>query len=120
MNGREVIIELGAEGGSIALYGFRTDRGWLFTREVIDQTPELIDEERIEKTSSRVEVLGSGVEASGSISMVQPLPDLSPSGVRAANLVRGARATPRGRRVPKSSSGAGASYVVGESRAPTK
>jgi hypothetical protein len=55
VNGREVIIEVGAEGGSIALYGFRTDQGWLFTRQVADQTPELIDEEWIEKETPRFE-----------------------------------------------------------------
>jgi hypothetical protein len=48
----EVVLELGAEGGSIALYGFRTEYGWLFTRETLDQTPELIDEDRIETNSA--------------------------------------------------------------------
>ena len=30
MNKNEVIVDLGAEGGSVTLYGFRTERGWLF------------------------------------------------------------------------------------------
>jgi hypothetical protein len=47
----EVIIEVGAEGGSITLYGLPTDQGWVFSRKVIDQTPELIDEDWI-KTNS--------------------------------------------------------------------
>jgi hypothetical protein len=55
VNGREVIIEVGAEGGSIALYGFRTERGWVFTRETLDQTPELIDEDWIKSNSARVD-----------------------------------------------------------------
>jgi hypothetical protein len=50
----EVIIEVGAEGGSITLYGFRTDQGWVFSRKVIDQTPELIDEDRIKTNSDCV------------------------------------------------------------------
>ena len=54
MNEPEVIIELGAEGGSITLSGFRTERGWCFSRELIDWTPELIDEERIQHTSAIV------------------------------------------------------------------
>jgi hypothetical protein len=33
MNKNEVIVDLGAEGGSVTLYGFRTERGWLFSME---------------------------------------------------------------------------------------
>jgi hypothetical protein len=44
MNDSEVIIELGAEGGSVTLYGIRTERGWFFSREVIDSGLMLIDE----------------------------------------------------------------------------
>jgi hypothetical protein len=47
MNESEVILEIGAEGGSITLYGVRTQHGWCFSRKVIDWTPELIDEEPI-------------------------------------------------------------------------
>jgi hypothetical protein len=32
MNKREVIIELGVEGGSIGVYGVRTEQGWLFSQ----------------------------------------------------------------------------------------
>src|SRR3954451_2190130 len=41
-NEGEVIIKLGAEGGCIALYGFRTERGWSFkmvVNEFIDEDP---------------------------------------------------------------------------------
>ena len=55
MNENEVIIEVGAEGGSIALYGIRTERCWVFSRKVIDQTPELIDEEGIQHNSAAVD-----------------------------------------------------------------
>jgi hypothetical protein len=51
----ETIIEVGAEGGSIALYGFRTDHGWVFTRKIVDQTPEFIDQEWIEGKSDFVD-----------------------------------------------------------------
>ena len=55
MNENEVIIEIGAEGGSIALYGIRTERCWVFSRKVIDQTSELIDEEWIQHNSAAVD-----------------------------------------------------------------
>ena len=55
VNESEVIIELGAEGGSITLSGFRTERGWSFSRALTDWTPELIDEERIQHQSAVVD-----------------------------------------------------------------
>jgi hypothetical protein len=45
MNENEIIVEIGAAGGSITLYGLRTESGWLFSREVIDSTPLLLPEE---------------------------------------------------------------------------
>lgn len=56
MNACETILEVGAEGGSITLHGMRTNTGWLFSREVIDQTPELLDEDA---TQHRSEVVTS-------------------------------------------------------------
>jgi hypothetical protein len=50
----EVVLEVGAEGGSITLYGLRTNQGWVFSRKVIDQTPELIDEQSIATNSECV------------------------------------------------------------------
>jgi hypothetical protein len=61
-NEREVIIELGAEGGSLALYGFRTEPGWSFTMEVIDWTPELIDEDPVQKKSGVVDPWEAALE----------------------------------------------------------
>ena len=55
VNESEVIIELGAEGGSITLSGFRTEQGWFFSRQVTDRTPELIDEEGIQHKSTVVD-----------------------------------------------------------------
>jgi hypothetical protein len=52
-NKSEVIVEVGGEGGSITLYGRRTERGWCFSREVIDWTPELFDREWFHKNSHR-------------------------------------------------------------------
>jgi hypothetical protein len=43
-NESEVIIEIGADGGSVTLYGIRTKRGWCFSRETIDCGLVLIDE----------------------------------------------------------------------------
>ena len=55
MNEFEVIIELGAEGGSLALHGIRTEQGWLFSRHLVDWTPELINEGRIQGKSTCVD-----------------------------------------------------------------
>jgi hypothetical protein len=52
---KEVIVEFGAEGGSMTLFGVRSPRGWLYSRSVDDWTPELIDEERIEHDSNVVD-----------------------------------------------------------------
>lgn len=51
----EVIVKVLAEGGSVTLWGARTDTGWKFYRAVNDQTPELIDEPGIRHDSSWVE-----------------------------------------------------------------
>lgn len=48
---REVIVEVGAEGGSITLYGVRTDTGWRYQRNVVDQTLFMLDEEEIRHDS---------------------------------------------------------------------
>ena len=55
MGNWEVILQLGAEGGSVTLYGMQTERGWLFSRNVSDWTPELIGEERIQHKSPVVD-----------------------------------------------------------------
>jgi hypothetical protein len=52
VNESEVIIQLGAEGGSITLFGFQTERGWSFWREVTDST---LDEERTQHKSAVVD-----------------------------------------------------------------
>lgn len=40
----EVILKAGIEGGSITLYGMHNGKGWLFSEDISDQTPALIDE----------------------------------------------------------------------------
>jgi hypothetical protein len=54
MQQNEVILRAAAEGGGITLYGVRTDGGWLFSREVIDQTSTLLDEPGIEHRTNVV------------------------------------------------------------------
>jgi hypothetical protein len=54
----EVIVEIGAEGGSITLFGVRSPRGWLYSISV----DELIDEERSQHDSN---VVGSWKAALG-------------------------------------------------------
>ena len=46
-----VIIKVLAEGGSIKLYGLKTKNGWQYSRDVMDQTPEMIDEKAIQHRS---------------------------------------------------------------------
>jgi hypothetical protein len=41
------VLEVGAEGGSITLFGNEIGGNWYFSRKVIDQTPELLDEDWI-------------------------------------------------------------------------
>jgi hypothetical protein len=48
----ETVVEVGAEGGTIAIVGMRHGGGWTFRRTVNDSTPELIDEEPIFKKSA--------------------------------------------------------------------
>jgi hypothetical protein len=51
----QVILDVCAEGGGVTLMGQWTSKGWRFKREVMDQTPELIDEPWIEHTSEVIE-----------------------------------------------------------------
>ena len=51
MPDKEVIVEIGAEGGSITLFGVRSPRGWLYGRSV----GERIDEERSQHDSNVVD-----------------------------------------------------------------
>jgi hypothetical protein len=52
---RETIVQIGAEGGSITLYGVRTDHGWLYSTSTYDGTPAFIDEESIKHDSGAVD-----------------------------------------------------------------
>lgn len=62
MGESEVILEIGAEGGSITLCGTRTADGWRFSRNLLDQTPELLDEPAIEHDSNMVESWSAALE----------------------------------------------------------
>jgi hypothetical protein len=45
MSKTEKIVSIAAEGGSIVLYGQKSDKGeWQFSRGVEDQTPTFLDE----------------------------------------------------------------------------
>ena len=61
----EVIMEIRAEGGSITLYGVRTMTGWIFNTEVVDQTPELIDEPSIEYSTPGVDTWSAALSLFG-------------------------------------------------------
>lgn len=62
MSKSEVILAVGAEGGSIALYGLRTNQGWVFARQVDDQTPDLLDEEPIHTKTAGVDTWDAALE----------------------------------------------------------
>jgi len=59
--GWETIVEVLAEGGGIRLFGLRTTQGWLFSREVIDQSGFLMDEAEICHRSNVVDSLEKGL-----------------------------------------------------------
>ena len=50
-----MILEVGSEGGSIVLYGVRTTKGWQFSRKLIDQSLQLLDEAEIRHDSKIVD-----------------------------------------------------------------
>lgn len=57
----ETVVKVLSEGGSIELFGRRTSQGWLFSQEVVDQTPMLIDEAEIRHRSNVVDSLEKGL-----------------------------------------------------------
>ena len=57
----ETIVQVLAEGGGIQLFGLRTAQGWLFSREVIDQSGFLMDEAEIRHHSNVVDSLEKGL-----------------------------------------------------------
>lgn len=62
MKQSEVIFKVAAAGGSVTLYGVRIDGSWLFSRQVIDQTSELIDEPWIQHKSEVVDSWQAALE----------------------------------------------------------
>jgi hypothetical protein len=52
---REIIVEIGAEGGSITLVGVRSGAGWRYQTSGVDWTPELLDEKRVQHESDPVQ-----------------------------------------------------------------
>ena len=56
-----IVLQLGAECGSLTLYGMQTEQGWVFCRNLIDWTPQLIDEERIQHKSPVVDSWGAAL-----------------------------------------------------------
>jgi hypothetical protein len=57
--GRELILISGVEGGGVTLYGERTECGWRFYSNFVDQTPFMLDDEEdqreIRRESRKVE-----------------------------------------------------------------
>lgn len=61
-NKSEIIVEIGAEGGSIALHRMQTEQCWAFTMEVNDWTADLMGEEPIHHMSAPVDSWEGAVE----------------------------------------------------------
>lgn len=53
MNDWTVILKAGIEGGCITLYGQYNGKGWIFKKDIDDQTPMLIDEPTIYSSSAQ-------------------------------------------------------------------
>jgi hypothetical protein len=47
----QTVFEVGAEGGSIALYAIHNGKQWQYSNEIIDQTLQMMDEEVIHHKS---------------------------------------------------------------------
>jgi hypothetical protein len=56
---QEVIVLTGVEGGGVTLYGERTERGWRFSCNFVDQTPFILadgeDQREIRRMTKTVE-----------------------------------------------------------------
>ena len=50
----QVILKAGIEGGSITLHGIYNGKCWFFSRDVHDQTPELVDKPNLFRYSKNV------------------------------------------------------------------
>ena len=62
MENWDAILKAGVEGGSITLYGRYTGKNWAFERDVLDQTPAMIDKStthyKLDSVHSWEEALG--------------------------------------------------------------
>ena len=58
----QVIVQVGAEGGKLTLYGLYTNEGWVFMQKMFDQTPPELGDPSIQHRSGTV---GSWPEALG-------------------------------------------------------
>jgi hypothetical protein len=52
MNEREVIVSAGVGSGAITIFGIRYNDGWRFQRNVVDQSPLMLDEKEIRHDSA--------------------------------------------------------------------
>ena len=59
--GVEVILDIGAEGGGLTLFGRRTPAGWEFMRELVDHSAAMLDEPTIHHRSEVVNTLEEGL-----------------------------------------------------------
>lgn len=61
MEDREMILKIGGEGGGLTLWGKQTETGWIFSRNVTDQSTTLFGEDEITHTSSSVSSWGDAI-----------------------------------------------------------
>jgi hypothetical protein len=59
----EIIVEVGAEGGSLTLLGQRNGRGWLYNMNLFDQTLSWVDDgPEVERTSKVVKTWAAALK----------------------------------------------------------
>jgi hypothetical protein len=58
----EVIVEVGGEGGSVTLYGMRTNEGWIFSSKSIDHSAAFLGESWEGRKSQTVALWSEALE----------------------------------------------------------
>jgi hypothetical protein len=59
----EIIVEVGADGGSLTLLGQRNGRGWLYSMNLFDQTLSWVDDgPEVERTSKVVKTWATALK----------------------------------------------------------
>jgi|APLak6261663543_1056040.scaffolds.fasta_scaffold04683_2 hypothetical protein len=71
---REVILKVGAEGGSITLSGIRTSSGWTFNLNTIDQTADFINDADLIDEMEQGQILKTSTTWQGALELLDKYP----------------------------------------------